>query len=211
MTAGGTFRVLYRFKGGTNGCEPMGLVAFNGSIYGAADGGKYKSGQIFRISPAGNFQTVYSFKGSADGASPADLTVSSGLLYGLTLIGGDVTGPCGRIGCGTVFSLDATGGKRTLHRFYGHPQDGSAPNGSLLAWNGNLYGVTNTGGSHDGGVLYSISPSGREAVLHNFEFSNGPGPTFAEGELTDLNGKLYGGAERCGSSQTGCIYALTPP
>jgi uncharacterized repeat protein (TIGR03803 family) len=57
--------------------------------------------------------------------------------------------------------------------------------------NGNLYGTTNGGGASNRGVVFKLSPSGTETMLHSFTGSDGANPL--AGLIADSNGNLYGG------------------
>jgi uncharacterized repeat protein (TIGR03803 family) len=86
--------------------------------------------------------------------------------------------------------------------------------------NGTLYGTTSAGGgtgcySGSGcGTVYSVSPTGSEAVLHTFGGSPDGSTPYAG--LIDVNGTLYGttaggGAARCRVyGGCGTVFALTP-
>jgi uncharacterized repeat protein (TIGR03803 family) len=106
-TLGRDYRVLYRFKGGTDGESPTnGLVTDGkGVLYSTADGGGC-CGMIFKINMSGKgFAVLYRFKGGMDGAGPNGLTIdANGVLYGTTSSGGG-SSACGSVGCGTVFSF----------------------------------------------------------------------------------------------------------
>ncbi|MFY9665688.1 MAG: choice-of-anchor tandem repeat GloVer-containing protein [Candidatus Cybelea sp.] len=79
---------------------------------------------------------------------------------------------------------------------------------------GMLYGTTTHGGSAGLGVVFSVSTSGREQVLHSF----GGGPDGADplADLVNVNntlyGTTYGGGFKSGCRGSGCgtIFALTP-
>jgi uncharacterized repeat protein (TIGR03803 family) len=106
ITTSGSEKVVYRFKGGSDGGNPLAsLVEVNGTLYGTTYGGGAQDlGTIFSISTSGGEQVLHSFAGS-DGAQPmADLTDVNGTLYGTTNSGGYEKG-CGGKGCGTVFAL----------------------------------------------------------------------------------------------------------
>jgi uncharacterized repeat protein (TIGR03803 family) len=45
--------------------------------------------------------------------------------------------------------------------------DPSLPNG-LVAYDGMLYGTSQAGGANRLGTVYSVTPSGRESILHSF-------------------------------------------
>jgi uncharacterized repeat protein (TIGR03803 family) len=108
-------RILYRFKGTTDGAWPYSsLVAHAGAFYGAAwfggNGGcAYRSngcGTVFKLTGAGKTyteSTVYAFKGGADGAWPFSAPIlAKGILYGTTAYG---AGQCPSCGYGTVYKL----------------------------------------------------------------------------------------------------------
>jgi uncharacterized repeat protein (TIGR03803 family) len=106
ITTSGSEKVLYRFKGGSDGGNPeASLLEMNGTLYGTtAFGGTNGLGTIFSFSTSGGEQILHSFDGS-DGADPrTDLTEVNGTLYGTTYRGGYEKG-CGGTGCGTVFAL----------------------------------------------------------------------------------------------------------
>jgi uncharacterized repeat protein (TIGR03803 family) len=107
VTTSGTERVLYSFKGGSDGSNPFGgLVKVKGMLYGTTeDGGgsgcnSYGCGTVFEVSTTGQgYRVLHSFTGGSDGQNPlAGLVNVNGTVYGTTL-GGGVTG------YGTVFSL----------------------------------------------------------------------------------------------------------
>jgi uncharacterized repeat protein (TIGR03803 family) len=93
--------------------------------------------------------------------------------------------------------------------------DGLEPTGNIVRDSkGNTYGTTLAGGQFGQGVLYSVSPSGVETVLHNFGSStyDGQVPT---GLVSDSDGNLYGttqagGSHVSGSSSFGTVFKMTP-
>jgi uncharacterized repeat protein (TIGR03803 family) len=213
--------VLYRFKGGTtDGAFPYSsLIADSGgNLYGttAAGGGPGCSGEgivgcstVFKLSPSGAATVLYSFSGSSDGAGPRGVIAdNSGNLYGTTVYGGAAGG-------GTVFKFSPDGTETVLQSFctlgYFCP-DGLHPQSGLLADSGgNLYGMTQAGGSMECGlptgdsgcgVVYRLSPpippgvEWIETVLYTFcsqaNCIDGAGPF--DGVIADSNGNLYGTA-----------------
>lgn len=105
--AGGKYRerVLYSFKGGSDGSSSTSTLLFgsSGQLYGttSAGGGSCDCGTIFRFDPASRKETVlHSFGTGIDGAYPYyGLTADgSGNLYGTTVAGGT-------FGQGTVFKF----------------------------------------------------------------------------------------------------------
>ena len=143
---------------------------------------------------------LYEFQGSADGESPNGvIRDSAGNLYGTTIAGGQTI-------FGTVFKLNPSGVKTILYNFTGGT-DGGEPHGSL----GNLYGTTEYGGDLNAlcagmqgcGVVFKISPTGRETVLHRFTGKADGGQPLA-GLTIDSGGNLYG--TTAGGANSSCDY-----
>lgn len=160
ISPAGKERVLYRFKGGTDGDGPVaGLINVNGTLYGTtAQGGASNDGTVFKITTSGKESVLYSFKGGTDGASPqATLTNVNGTLYGSTTTGGG-TGCPKRSGCGTVFKITRSGAESVLYSFKGGV-DGSRPFAGLANLSGTLYGTTYGGHRVDRyGTLFALTP-----------------------------------------------------
>ncbi|MFY9718316.1 MAG: choice-of-anchor tandem repeat GloVer-containing protein, partial [Candidatus Cybelea sp.] len=145
ITPSGIEQVIYRFKGGSDGNDPVGnLVNVNGTLYGVTNEGGSKSGPcappssgcgtVFKVSTAGDEHVLYRFKGGKDGDYPlAGLTSLDGMLYGTTDHGG------GYYGLGTVFQITLTGREKILYRFKGGASDGWGPQAPLLPLHGTLY------------------------------------------------------------------------
>jgi uncharacterized repeat protein (TIGR03803 family) len=98
--------------------------------------------------------------------------------------------------------------------------NGSTPDAGLVAdKQGNLYGTTFDGGTHGDGSVFELSPTKdggwTQAVLHNFDGSDGAGPV--SGLIFDGAGNLYGTAEvggkgHCTNTGLGCgvVFELSP-
>ena len=206
MSTSGKERVLYRFKGGTDGFAPSaGLIAINSALYGTtSNGGTRGCGTMFEASTSGKERLVYRFKCAPDGADPfAGLTDVSGTLYGTTSAGG-------RYGTmspgGTVFEVSTSGNEHVLYSFADTP-DGTYPVAGLVALSGSLYGTTYYGGTECNketyglgcGTVFEVSTTGKERTLHRFKgHTDGYEPGAA---LVALNGSLYGTTTAGG---TGC-------
>jgi uncharacterized repeat protein (TIGR03803 family) len=148
------------------------------------------------------------------------LTVGSpGHLYGTTNWGGTDD-------AGTVFELTLQPGggwaEKVLHSF-GPGKGGIHPEGSLfLDGNGNLYGTTTLGGSHDYGLVFQLKPSTNgktwyETILHNFSYNNDntDGYRPSSSLIFDASGNLYGttvdgGAYDFPYGGYGTVFELTP-
>jgi uncharacterized repeat protein (TIGR03803 family) len=222
IAAGPTERVLYRFKGGSDGSAPAaGLIAdAAGNLYGTTTNGGAAScqggcGTVFELSPtAGGRWTetvVYRFTGGSDGAIPqTGLTFDAGgNLYGTTIHGG-------ALGDGVVFQLTAPatpgGGRKlkVLHSFVG-PTEGEYPWGTLVFDPaGNLYGPTLFGGRFGGGTVFQLAAPATLGstwtlhVLHHFKGTNdGLDPVGAL--IIDKKGALYG------TTYGGTVFKEVPP
>ncbi|MGA3213562.1 MAG: choice-of-anchor tandem repeat GloVer-containing protein, partial [Terriglobales bacterium] len=153
---------------------------------------------------------------------------SQGNLYGVTPSGGIHDG-------GTVFELSPPAGsgspwsETVLYSFCSQSNcvDGKAPDWAtpILDSQGNLYGVTASGGAYNAGAVFELnSPAGgsgswTESVLYSFtcapnsqSCSDGEAPL---GRLVfDSQGNLYGttvGGGPGGSSGGGVVFELSPP
>ena len=73
---------------------------------------------------------------------------------------------------------------------------------------GNVYGVTASGGTNGIGVVFKITPAGTYSILHNFDTVHGSTPI---GGLTlGLDGNLWGTTEEGGAHGFGNIFRITP-
>ncbi|MGB8909654.1 MAG: choice-of-anchor tandem repeat GloVer-containing protein [Candidatus Cybelea sp.] len=146
-----------------------------------------------------NYKVVYSFGAVPDGSNPqASLIDVSGTLYGTTYSGG-ATPSCG----GTVFSITPSGTEKVLHTFDGPGTDGCNPQAALIDVGGTLYGTTIGGGNYGCGIysgynydacgtVFSITPGGKEKVLHYFgSYGSGDGSD-PDAPLIAVKGTLYG-------------------
>jgi uncharacterized repeat protein (TIGR03803 family) len=85
--------------------------------------------------------------------------------------------------------------------------DGAGPVGGLvLGSDGNLYGMTQFGGSKNNGLVFRISPSGKLKQVFSFKGSNGSNPAAALIQGSD--GKFYGTTEYGGAQGKGTVFKL---
>jgi uncharacterized repeat protein (TIGR03803 family) len=203
-----TLHVLYNFAGSADGGDPYASLIRDaaGNLYSTVDyGGTSFAGAVFKVAPNGTETVLYSFSGGADGAYPFSPVVrdAAGNLYGTTSQGGSAN-------AGVVFKVDPNGTETVLHSFTGGA-DGIIPIGGLLRDKaGNLYGATSQGGTYNDGVLFKISPRGKETILHTFTGSTTDGkyPSYTS-LLTDTLGDLYGVTEEGGAADGGILYKLS--
>lgn len=158
-----------------------------------------------------SYRIVHRFHGYDDLEQPEQALLNvNGMLYGTT------SGDKRRHRCGTVFSVNTAGLKKTLYRFQN--RDGCRPSSALIDVNGTLYGTTNEGGQYGNGVVFKLTVSGAETVLYSFK--GVPDGAHPDGSLVDLNGTFYGttadGGDRTsncpgpsGDNGCGTVYSLT--
>jgi uncharacterized repeat protein (TIGR03803 family) len=229
-----TERVLYSFcaQGGdrcTDGDEPVGGLVFDqaGSLYGTTwYGGAHAHGVVFKLTPKGKETVLHDFCAQshcADGKYPSGELVfdQKGNLYG-TASGGPNHGRyCEANGCGVVFKLTPEGKETVLYSFCAQNgcTDGANPAAGVIRdQEGNLYGTTFQGGAHNNdfcssgcGVVFKLSPEGKETVLYRFCAHNncldGANPY---GVVFDQKGNLYGTTFEGGAHNYGAVFKLTP-
>ena len=216
ITKSGTESVLHRFAGRPDGARPLAeLAVAKNELYGATyiGGARCRTarvagcGTVFAIDSTGKERVIYSFKGVPDGANPqGPLILVNGTLYGTTAAGG-ASCPFFPAGCGTVYSIDASGRERVLYRFAGKPNDGSLPTGNLVYLNGKLYGTTMGGGPVSWGTVFSMTLSGNERVLYTP--AGGSTSLASPSGLVAMDGVLYGSAIAGGQQSGGVVYAVT--
>jgi len=197
-SAAQTFKVFHSFSF-TDGSYPNGdlLRDSAGNFYGTTQfGGSSNRGIVYELDPKGNETVLYTFTGQADGGIPIGRVIrdSGGNLYGITSLGGDPT-----CSCGTVYKLTTSGTLKVLHSFKGGKdgaQNEGQPELGLVLVNGDLYGSASFGGvaGCDGnlgcGVLFKVTPSGKETVL--YRFTGKADGAFPQDLISDAAGNIYG-------------------
>jgi len=224
LTPKGKETVLYTFTGGADGAQPFAGLVFDqkGNLYGTTNlGGASNGGVVFKLTPKGKYTVLYSFcsqSGCTDGGYPAAGLVfdRKGNLYGTTYNGGAYNAYCSDYGCGVVFKLTPKGKYAVLYSFCAQTNctDGYAPvAGLILDQEGNLYATTYNGGAHNGGVVFKLTPKGKEIVLYSFcaEINCADGASPAAGLVFDQKGNLHGTTYRGGEpGGGGVVFKLTP-
>jgi uncharacterized repeat protein (TIGR03803 family) len=95
-----------------------------------------------------------------------------------------------------------------LHPFGRSAGDGKNPATDLIDVGGTLYGTTVLGGSHGAGMVFSITTSGQETVLHSFA-RNAHDGGLPMGKLLNVNGMLYGTTAYGGKNDSGTVFSMT--
>lgn len=199
LSLSGVYKVLYRFKGGTDGFAPLGNLLYrNGTFYGTTAGDYANNGTVFAMKPSGEEQPLYQFRGQPDGATPVSGLIDvGGEFYGTTALGGTKLG-------GTLYKIDTSGNESVVYNF---PRN-SSPEGGLLAVNGILYGTTTSGGSAHHGSVFKVTVAGKSTIVYSFHgATDGRNPT---GGLINVNGTLYGTTTRGGSTGNGTLFSVSP-
>ena len=231
INAAGKETILYSFTGGEDGKGPYTGVILDpaGNLYGVtAGGGTHNVGVVYLVDPSGKETVLYNFTGGSDGGVPFSVLLldGEGNLYGTTQMGGNTQ--CGLSGsCGVVFELSPQLGgswkETVLYAFcsLANCADGQDPGVGPLVRDaaGNFYGTTAFGGTFpcfgDGcGVVFELTPSGKETVLYDFTGgSDGEDPS--AGLTIDDSGNLYGSASvgadtSCAQGGCGTVFEITP-
>jgi uncharacterized repeat protein (TIGR03803 family) len=220
------FAPLYSFTRGSDGANPQARVIIgpDGGLYGTTQYGANGYGTVFKLTPPPTAcktalcpwmeTTLYRFSGGADGGNPFGEVVfdKAGNLYGTTLLGG--IGTCNNLyTCGVVYELKRSGGSWTesvLYSFTGGDDGGAPSAGLIFDADGNLYSTTSTGGSHNDGTVFQLSPAGgnwSETVLYSFGGNDGSQPV--GGLIFDASGNLFGTTENGGLAGGGVAFELT--
>jgi uncharacterized repeat protein (TIGR03803 family) len=216
VSAGGAFSTVHRFGPVHNGRVPNGIAQdASGTIYvttgsGGATGPK--------ACPEGCGVVL---RRAADGATTIlhRLTPREGLGLsgGITVDGvGDVYVTTGaaviagkQTSAGAVLRIAPSGETTILHEFKDDGVDGAGPLGLALAPDGTLYGDTRGGGPQGFGTLWRITPSGRYAVLHDFDFTAEGGAPDG-GLIVGVDGALYDATSEGGAGSDGTIIRYVP-
>jgi uncharacterized repeat protein (TIGR03803 family) len=219
--------VLYQFQGGTtDGTQPHGSLVLgkDGRLYGTTQySGDYTCssfgcGVLFALDPSGKETILHTFSGGQDGANPVTgLTMDTkGNFFGTTYAGGGAgSSICypkyGALGCGTVYSSDASGKSYGVLFAFTQQQQGSNPYASLtFGPSGTLYGTTYNGGSAGGGVLYKLQKHGKtykQTILHQFAGASDGRAPFSSPLLVGEN--LYGTTQFGGPVDRGTVFEAT--
>jgi len=192
-----TFSIFHNFTSG--GVCPGLVMDTAANLYGAAGGGTYGFGTIYKLTPAGGFTTVYNFTGGADGVGPCSKLAldAQGNLYGASNSGGTNGG-------GDVFKLTPGGSVTVLYNFPATPDLYFPDAGLTLDSSNNIYGTREYGGSFGSGTAFEVPAGGVGTILHNFGAA-GDGKQPRAGVVVDANGDIYGttyhgGTGKCGTS-----------
>lgn len=185
-----TFKHKAAFDG-SNGSNPIGslLKSYNGLIYGtAATGGTYGYGTFYSYDGDGTITPIHHFSSDLntvpnDGAYPIGnlLEASNGKIYGVTRAGGYLYK-------GNIFEYDITSNAiKTKYIFEGY--NGDEPwNGLIEGTDGDLFGMTQDGGTNNNGIIYEYNLNNSTFTKHHdFDENDNPNGSSPRGYLTKVN------------------------
>ena len=223
--AGASNSAIYSFgtKQPLDGAVPKGSLTYvNGLLFGrtttvtsgctdSRDYGRALSGDgvVFHFNPTnvtGTYSIDHVFTGNPDGENPRHdaMTPFNGQLFGTTLQGGTKNN-------GIIFSI-GQGGAGYTNLVSLTKSQGDEPHSCFVVVNymGNnlLYGMTSSGGDHDGGVIFSFDPTtSTYQNLYSFQESTGHEP---HGRLTldPIGTTLYGMTRKGGSQKYGVVFSI---
>ncbi|MNK76596.1 hypothetical protein D3C87_961700 [compost metagenome] len=202
---GENIQVIHNFTVEFEGKNPGYSTLVEGSdnkLYGLTkEGGLYNKGILFEFDSSTNIYTKKIDFGTLEkGESPwGSLTkATDGRLYGMTNLGGTNNK-------GILFVYDPI--QNSISKLFDFDgENGAIPYGSLLVGsNNNLYGLTNSGGINDSGILFEFDMTENSfSKKIDFDGGNGRNPF---GDLVQLtNGKLYGMTYGGGTYDHGVIF-----
>ena len=211
-----TEQVVYSFTGSPDGASPMDGPVFDrtGNLYGTTyAGGANGWGMIYQLASTASGWTesvVHDFQNGSDGRIPMSNLIfdNSGNLYGATQAGEANGGE-------TLFELMLqSNGIWRLKTFFGFPgPEQIGPYGSVVMDRaGNLYGTNCSGGAHNWGSVFKLTPfHGAWSYTSLHEFTGGDDGGTPYGILSlDANGNLYGTTYAGGLNGNGVVFEITP-
>jgi uncharacterized repeat protein (TIGR03803 family) len=202
LSVTGKEKILYSLTQ-EDGYSPEGdLLAYHGLLYGTVPVGGNSGGIVYSITPSGKFTILHRFS-ETDGGNPATgLMEHNGTMYGTTYQGGGH-------GVGTLYAVQTSGSERVIYSFGSYSGDATYPLSTPIFWKKKFYGTSAGGGAYNEGTVFSVTPTGKETVLHSF---GGPSDGKSPGDvnLTLLDGALYGTTTAGGKYADGVVFRVLP-
>ena len=186
------------------GINPLGsLLNSNGVFYGLTNtGGLYNNGVIFQWNQSANaFIKKVEFNSTNGNQPNGSLVFYSGKYYGLTSLGGMYNN-------GVLFEWDPSTSTYTNKITFDSITNGGHPQGSLVLYGGQFYGLTSSGGANDAGVIFEWDPVTNICTKKiDLTSTNGSIPY---GSLVVNGTKLYGMTSTGGLNNAGVIFQYDP-
>ncbi len=206
FTAGGAVSIVddtnfgyFTLSGATLGAD--------GDLYGSdQDGGTglcgtAGCGRIYKVSPTGTLTVLHNFVGT-DGEDPhaPPILGTNGKYYGTT------PGSSAGSGISTAYSVTSSGTFTLLHTF-AYAEGQLVYGGLVQGSDGNLYGVSASGGANGLGTIFKMTTAGVVTVLHSWDGTDGNGSYWPLIQASD--GNFYGVTYIGGANNEGVIFKIT--
>jgi uncharacterized repeat protein (TIGR03803 family) len=196
---------LATFSFSDDGTQPTSLIqGADGCLFGTTSGTQnaalFTNGTVFKLTPGGELTVLVSFDlTSPVGGRPRALVqIPDGSFYGATY----QPAP----GHGRIFHLTPTGDLNVLFTFNG--ANGSSARTLIYGADGNLYGITDSGGSGGYGTVFKLTTKGDLTTLFSFSRTNGINPTSL---VRDGDGTLFGTcSDWISVTAPDTVFKLTP-
>ena len=196
---------LATFSCSDDGTQPTSLIqGTDGCLYGTTSGTQNAAlstnGTVFKLTPGGELTVLASFDltGPVGGRPGALVQMPDGSFYGATY----QPAP----GHGGIFHLTPTGALNVIFSFNG--ANGSSARTLIHGADGNLYGITDSGGSGGYGTVFRLTTTGELTTLFSFSRTNGINPTSL---VRGGDGTLFGTcSDWIGVNAPDTVFKLTP-
>jgi len=188
-----------------NGRNPGGsLILNNGKFFGmTSNGGANNSGVIFEWDPATNACTTkIDMNASPNGAYPTALTLCDEKFYGMTAEGGENH-------IGVIFEFDPITNSYTKKIDFDCSSEGCHPLGALTLKDRMFYGMTQSGGANNCGVIFEWDPA-TNIYTKKMDFDGTSRGSYPHGSLSQNAGKFYGTTMGGGAYDCGVIFEWDP-
>lgn len=188
----------------TSSLKAQGIYQNWGVTY---EGGPDNAGVIFSTdSSGGNLagKHYFTFINKGGGPRNSTMTLLNGKLYGLA------TSDFTEIRNSILFEYDPTTGNYSVKAIIPNLANayGSAATGTLVVYNGQLYGAAANGGIYGKGELFNYDPAtGAYTKLFDFDDNTGSSPV---GGMALANNKLYGLTQSGGTGNRGVLFEYDP-
>lgn len=106
-----------------------------------------------------------------------------------------------------IFKITPGGTETVLYSFKGGTTDGGRPYVNLIQTSdGSFYGMTSSGGTSGGGIIFRITPSGAETALYSFLGGATDAITPYGGLIQASDGNFYDVTYQGGASNYGTVF-----
>ncbi len=168
-------------------------------------GAVHNVGAVLSYNTDEGLSVVTTFESPTTGGNPSgplSYDASTQSIFGTCSSGGNGS-------TGTIYKFSLSDNTLTVLHHFDESSEGSYPQGGVVhASDGMLYGVTQSGGLHGQGVIFSLDPVTEVyTVLHHFNAADGRYPY---GNLIESSpGTLLGVCSEGGSYNTGTVFKCT--